>query len=41
MAIALPLTTHGGAYVEELVAPVGSFTRIPRGTTVELASRSR
>lgn len=38
MAIALPLTAHGGAYVEELVAPVGSFTRIPRGTSVELAS---
>ncbi|WIB36936.1 hypothetical protein [Curtobacterium sp. MCJR17_043] len=38
MAIALPLTGHGGAYVEYLVAPVGSFTRIPRGTTIEAAS---
>jgi NADPH2:quinone reductase len=38
MAIALPLTGHGGAYVEYLVAPVGSFTRIPRGTTIEEAS---
>jgi NADPH2:quinone reductase len=38
MAIALPLTGHGGAYVEHLVAPVGSFTRIPRGTSMELAS---
>ncbi|WP_248703568.1 NADP-dependent oxidoreductase [Curtobacterium sp. MWU13-2055] len=38
MAIALPLSTHGGAYVQELVAPVGSFTRVPRGTSVEAAS---
>ncbi|MFJ4073636.1 NADP-dependent oxidoreductase [Curtobacterium sp. NPDC089991] len=38
MAIALPLSTHGGAYVQELVAPVGSFTRIPRGTSLEAAS---
>jgi len=38
MAIALPLSEHGGAYVEELVAPVGSFTRIPRGLSLELAS---
>ncbi|OII26744.1 NADP-dependent oxidoreductase [Curtobacterium sp. MCBA15_013] len=38
MAIALPLSAHGGAYVEELVAPVGSFTRIPRGTSLPLAS---
>ncbi|KQR34233.1 NADP-dependent oxidoreductase [Curtobacterium sp. Leaf154] len=38
MAIALPLSTHGGAYVQELVAPVGSFTRIPRGTSIEAAS---
>lgn len=38
MAIALPLTGHGGAYVEYLVAPVGSFTRIPRGTSLEAAS---
>ncbi|PZE62702.1 NADP-dependent oxidoreductase [Curtobacterium sp. MCBD17_021] len=38
MAIALPLTGHGGAYVEYLVAPVGSFTRIPRGTLIEEAS---
>lgn len=38
MAIALPLTGHGGAYVEHLVAPVGSFTRIPRSSSIELAS---
>ncbi|ROS62827.1 NADPH:quinone reductase-like Zn-dependent oxidoreductase [Curtobacterium sp. PhB172] len=38
MAIALPLSTHGGAYVQELVAPVGSFTRTPRGTSLEAAS---
>ncbi|MBA8989911.1 NADPH:quinone reductase-like Zn-dependent oxidoreductase [Curtobacterium pusillum] len=38
MAMALPLSTHGGAYVQELVAPVGSFTRIPRGTSIEEAS---
>lgn len=38
MAIALPLSAHGGAYVEELVAPVGSFTRTPRGTSLPLAS---
>jgi NADPH2:quinone reductase len=38
MAIALPLTGHGGAYVEHLVAPVGSFTRIPRSTSIEAAS---
>lgn len=38
MAIALPLTTHGGAYVQQLVAPVGSFTRVPRGTSLTLAS---
>ncbi|MBF4591608.1 NADP-dependent oxidoreductase [Curtobacterium sp. VKM Ac-1395] len=37
-AIALPLSTHGGAYVQEFVAPVGSFTRIPRRTSVEAAS---
>ncbi|WFR65831.1 NADP-dependent oxidoreductase [Curtobacterium flaccumfaciens] len=38
MAIALPLSTHGGAYVQELVAPVGSFTRVPRGVSLEAAS---
>ncbi|WP_260217230.1 NADP-dependent oxidoreductase [Curtobacterium sp. PhB115] len=38
MAIALPLSTHGGAYVQELVAPVGSFTRVPRGTSLLAAS---
>ncbi len=38
MAMALPLSAHGGAYVQELVAPVGSFTRIPRGTSVEEAA---
>ncbi|WIB78765.1 NADP-dependent oxidoreductase [Curtobacterium sp. MCPF17_002] len=38
MAIALPLSTHGGAYVQELVAPVGSFTRVPRGVSLPAAS---
>lgn len=38
MAMALPLSEHGGAYVEELVAPVGSFTRVPRGTSLEQAA---
>jgi len=38
MAIALPLSAHGGAYVQELVAPVGSFTRVPRGLSAALAS---
>lgn len=38
MAMALPLSTHGGAYVQELVAPVGSFTRVPRGLSAALAS---
>jgi len=38
MAIALPLTEHGGAYVQELVAPVGSFARIPAGASLEEAS---
>ncbi len=38
MAMALPLSEHGGAYVESLVAPVGSFTRIPSGISVEEAA---
>lgn len=38
MAMALPLSEHGGAYVEHLVAPVGSFTRIPAGTSIEEAA---
>jgi len=38
MAIALPLSAHGGAYVERLVAPLGSFARVPAGTTVEQAA---
>ncbi|UFU15252.1 NADP-dependent oxidoreductase [Curtobacterium sp. C1] len=38
MAMALPLSEHGGAYVEHLVAPVGSFTRIPAGTSIEDAA---
>lgn len=38
MAIALPLSEHGGAYVERLVAPLGSFARIPAGTTLEQAA---
>ncbi|MCU0114879.1 alcohol dehydrogenase catalytic domain-containing protein [Curtobacterium poinsettiae] len=38
MAMALPLIAHGGAYAQELVAPVGSFVRIPRGTSIEAAA---
>ncbi|MCM3521504.1 NADP-dependent oxidoreductase [Curtobacterium sp. P97] len=38
MAMALPLSEHGGAYVEHLVAPVGSFTRIPAGLSIEEAA---
>ncbi|KTR02505.1 NADP-dependent oxidoreductase, partial [Curtobacterium citreum] len=38
MAMALPLSEYGGAYVEHLVAPVGSFTRIPAGTSIEDAA---
>ncbi len=38
MAMALPLSEHGGAYVEYLVAPVGSFTRIPAGLSIEEAA---
>lgn len=38
MAIAIPGSGHGGAYVQELVAPVGSFTRIPAHTSLEEAS---
>ncbi|GGL91836.1 zinc-binding alcohol dehydrogenase [Curtobacterium citreum] len=38
MAMALPLSEHGGAYVEHLVAPVGSFTRIPAGASIEEAA---
>ncbi|MGW8432613.1 NADP-dependent oxidoreductase [Curtobacterium citreum] len=38
MAMALPLSEHGGAYVEHLLAPVGSFTRIPAGTSIEEAA---
>ncbi|WP_320781522.1 NADP-dependent oxidoreductase [Streptomyces sp. CRN 30] len=39
MAIAIPLGgDHGGAYAEKLVAPVGSFTRVPANTSLEEAS---
>ncbi|GAA3334595.1 NADP-dependent oxidoreductase [Curtobacterium albidum] len=38
MAMALPLSERGGAYVEHLVAPVGSFTRSPAGTSIEQAA---
>ena len=37
MAIALPLSDHGGAYVEYLVAPDDSIARIPASTTLEEA----
>jgi NADPH2:quinone reductase len=38
MAIALPLSEHGGAYVEYLVAPDDSIAHIPADTTLEQAS---
>ncbi len=38
MAMALPLSEHGGAYVEYLVAPIGSFTAIPAGLSIEEAA---
>lgn len=38
MAIALPLSKHGGAYVEYLVAPDDSIARVPAGTSLEQAS---
>ena len=38
MAIALPLSTHGGAYVEHLVGPWESMTRVPAGADLEAAS---
>ncbi|WP_284989537.1 NADP-dependent oxidoreductase [Arthrobacter sp. efr-133-TYG-120] len=38
MAIALPLSEHGGAYAEYLVAPDDSIARIPAGSTLEQAS---
>ncbi|MFY0406986.1 NADP-dependent oxidoreductase [Solicola sp. PLA-1-18] len=38
MAIALPLSEHGGAYVEQLVAPDDSIARVPAGTSLEQAS---
>jgi NADPH:quinone reductase-like Zn-dependent oxidoreductase len=38
MAMALPLSEHGGAYVERLVGPWESMTRIPQGTDLIAAS---
>jgi NADPH:quinone reductase len=38
MAIALPLSEHGGAYAEYLAAPDDSIARIPAGSTLEQAS---
>ncbi|WP_247828528.1 NADP-dependent oxidoreductase [Arthrobacter antioxidans] len=38
MAIALPLGSHGGAYVEYLVAPDDSIARIPVNSTLEEAA---
>jgi NADPH:quinone reductase len=38
MAMALPLGMRGGAYVERLAAPLGSFTRIPDGVSFAEAS---
>jgi len=38
MALALPLSTHGGAYVEYLVAPDDSMSRIPAGASFEEAA---
>ncbi len=38
MGIALPFSEHGGAYVEYLIAPDDSITRIPETTTFEQAA---
>ncbi|PZE80232.1 hypothetical protein DEI91_14760 [Curtobacterium sp. MCBD17_032] len=38
VAMALLLRAHDGAFVQELVAPVRSFTRNPRGTSIEAAA---
>lgn len=38
MAMALPLSTHGGAYAEHLVAPDASMTRIPANVDMNAAS---
>ncbi|WP_408021455.1 NADP-dependent oxidoreductase [Sinomonas humi] len=38
MAIALPNSQHGGAYVEYLVAPDDSIARIPGNTSIEEAA---
>jgi NADPH:quinone reductase len=38
MAIALPLSEHGGAYVEHLVGPWESMAPIPEGTDLEHAA---
>ena len=38
MAIALPLSAHGGAYAEYLVAPVTSIAPVPRGVPLEEAA---
>ncbi len=38
MAMAMPLSEHGGAYAEYLIAPDNSIARIPAGTSLEQAS---
>ena len=38
MALAVPMSEHGGAYVEYLIAPDDSIARIPAGTSLEQAS---
>ena len=38
MAMAMPLSEHGGAYAEYLIAPDDSIARIPAGTSLEQAS---
>ena len=38
MAMAMPMSEHGGAYVEYLIAPDNSIARIPMGATLEQAS---
>ncbi|GAA2469933.1 NADP-dependent oxidoreductase [Winogradskya humida] len=38
MALAIPMSEHGGAYVEYLIAPDDSIARIPAGTSFEQAS---
>lgn len=38
MGMALPLSSHGGAYTEYLIAPDDTIARIPAGSTIEEAA---